>query len=118
MTIDDAGVLRFVVTGSNGKDITTTYEHLQSLPTRTLAGCPVLPQTATRCLTDEEVKTLFFPLHLLSLQQEIGTQQLDFLGNCQCRVSFLDNMRKEARAQVHIFDTTQIKGILLLFFVK
>ena len=37
----------------------------------------------------------------------MGTQQLAFLGNCQCRLSFLDNMHKEARAQVPIFDTTQ-----------
>ena len=27
----------------------------------------------------------------------IGTQQLDFLGNCQCRLNFLDNMHIEAR---------------------
>ena len=40
---------------------------------------------------------------------EIGTQQLDFLGNCQCRLSFLDNMHKEARAQVPIFDTVPHK---------
>jgi len=29
----------------------------------------------------------------------IGTQQLDFLGNCQRRLNFVDNMHKEARAQ-------------------
>ena len=38
----------------------------------------------------------------------IGMQQLDFLGNCQCRLSFLDNMHKESRAQVPILDTTQM----------
>ena len=38
----------------------------------------------------------------------IGTQQPDTLGNCQCRLNFLDNMHIEARDQVPIFDTTQI----------
>ena len=41
----------------------------------------------------------------------IGTQQLDFLGNFQCRLNFLDNMHKEARAQIAIpilFNTTQM----------
>ena len=37
----------------------------------------------------------------------IGTRQLDFLDDWQCRLNFLDNMRKEARARVPIFDTTQ-----------
>ena len=39
----------------------------------------------------------------------IGTQQLDFVGNCQCRLNFLDNMRKEARARVstYLIVTTQ-----------
>ena len=45
--------------------------------------------------------------HIL-LQYFIGSQQLDFLGNCQCRLNFLDNMHIEARAQVPIFDTTQM----------
>ena len=27
----------------------------------------------------------------------IGTQQLDFLGNCQCILNFFDNIHKEAR---------------------
>ena len=38
---------------------------------------------------------------------DIGTQQLGFPGNCQCRLSFLNNMHKETRAQVLIFDTAQ-----------
>ena len=51
----------------------------------------------------------------------MGTQQLDFLGNYQCRLNFLDNiMHKEARAQVPIFDITQmgylsIMGTWILF---
>ena len=50
---------------------------------------------------------------LVSRVLEIGTQQLDFLGNCQCRLNFLDNiMHKETRAQVPIFDTTQKMGYL------
>ena len=42
----------------------------------------------------------------------IGTQQLNFLGNCQCRLNFVDNMHKEARAQVSTFDTIQIEYYL------
>ena len=55
-----------------------------------------------------------FVLHRIATRMDavdsmmISTQQLDFLGNCQCRLSFLDNMHKEARAQVPIFDTTQM----------
>ena len=42
-----------------------------------------------------------------TLCKRISTQQLNFVGNCQCRLSFLDNMHKETRAQVPIlFDTT------------
>ena len=48
------------------------------------------------------------------LQYIIGTQQLDFLGNCQCRLSFLDNMHKEARAQVHII-RYHTKGIIIIY---
>ena len=33
------------------------------------------------------------------------TQQLNFLGNCQCKLNLLYNMHIEARAQVPIFDT-------------
>ena len=45
----------------------------------------------------------------------IGTQQLDFLGNYQCRLNFLDNiMRKEARAQVPIFDTAQMGSLSIV----
>ena len=44
----------------------------------------------------------------------ICTQQLDFLGNCQCRLNFLDNIiNKEARAQVilthNLICTTQME---------
>ena len=42
----------------------------------------------------------------------IDTQQLNFLGNCQCRLNFLDNMHIEARAQVPIVDTTQNGGFV------
>ena len=43
----------------------------------------------------------------------IGTHQLDFLGNCQCRLNFMDDMHKEARAQVpylipHKWDICQL----------
>ena len=36
----------------------------------------------------------------------IGTQQLDFLGNFQCRLNFLDNMHREKQGlkyYPHIF---------------
>ena len=42
---------------------------------------------------------------------KIGTQQLDFLGNCQRRLNFLDivhRMHIEARAQAPRFDITQM----------
>ena len=70
IAIDDAGVLRFVVTDSNGKDVTTTREHLRS-PSNPdigwiLSSAPEY-DSATRCLTDEEVKTLCSLLHLSPL---------------------------------------------------
>ena len=45
---------------------------------------------------------------LLSVSLCIDTQQLDFRGDCQCKLNFSDNMYKEARAQVPIVDTTQM----------
>ena len=44
----------------------------------------------------------------------IDTQQLNFLGNCQCRLNFLDNMHIEARDQVPIFDTTQMRYLSIV----
>ena len=73
MAIDDAGVVRFVVTDSNGKDITTTREHLRSPSNPGIGWIPSsAPEynSATRCLTDEDVQMLCSPLHLSSLQQE------------------------------------------------
>ena len=57
------------------------------------------------------------PIHwsCVDIQPYIGAQQLDFLGNCQCRLSFLDNMHKEARVQIPIFDTTQNMGCCQLW---
>ena len=67
IAIDDADVLRFVVTDSNGKDTTITREHLQSPSNPDIGWIPSSASeydSATRCLTDEEVKTLCSPLHL------------------------------------------------------
>ena len=74
IAIDDAGVLRFVVLDSNGKDITMPREHLRSPSNPDIGRIPSSAQeydSATRCLTDEEVKPIGSPLHLSSLQQEI-----------------------------------------------
>ena len=35
---------------------------------------------------------IIFYLQIRGYPTDIGTQQLDFLSNCQCRLSFLDNM--------------------------
>ena len=44
----------------------------------------------------------------------IGTQQLNFLGNCHCRLNFLENMHTEKQGLkfVPIFDTTQMGDVL------
>ena len=58
-----------------------------------------------------------FMLLKTNLWLNIDTQQLDFLGTCQCRLNFLD-MQIEARAQVPIIidDTTQMDTLTLLPF--
>ena len=55
-----------------------------------------------------ETQNIVYCVILIELSLNIGTQQLDFLGNYQCRLSLLDNMHKKARAQVPIFNTTQM----------
>ena len=45
--------------------------------------------------------------------KSIGTQQLNFLGNCRCRLNFLDNMHIEARGIKYsttyiLFDTCRL----------
>ena len=66
-------MLHFVVTDNNGKDIATTREHLRSPSNPDIGWIPSsVPEygSASRCLTDKEVKTLCSPLHLSPLQQE------------------------------------------------
>ena len=70
--LDDTGVLRFVVTDNNGKDIATTREHLRSPSNPDIGWIPSsVPEygSASRCLTDKEVKTLCSPLHLSPLRK-------------------------------------------------
>ena len=71
--------------------------------------------TQTKVLDYYTPLLLLCPMHVLTQMESlctknlIGTQQLDFLDNCQCRLDFLDDiMHIEARAQVPIFDDTQM----------
>ena len=72
IVIDDADVLRFIVTDTNGKDITTAREHLRSTSYPDIGLIPSsAPEydSATKCLTDEAVQALCSPLHLSPTQQ-------------------------------------------------
>ena len=71
--MDKDNVLRFVVADSNGKEITTTRENLRAPTNPDIGWIPTtLPEykSSTRCLTDEQIKTLCSPNHLSPLQQE------------------------------------------------
>ena len=58
-------------------------------------------------------KGILIVISIRIIERRIGTKQLDFLGNCQCRLSFLDNMHKEARGLKHSY-----KGDIINIFVK
>ena len=71
--MDKDNILRFVVIDSNGKEITTTRENLRAPTNPDIGWIPTtLPEykSSTRCLTDEQIKTLCSPNHLSPLQQE------------------------------------------------
>ena len=81
--------------------------------------------TQTKVLDYYTPLLLLCPMHVLTQMESvctknlIGTHQLDFLDNCQCRLNFLDNiMHIEARAQVPIFDDTQIGATLISYREK
>ena len=72
-SLDEANVLRIVVTNSNGDDIVTTKEHLR-LPTNPDVGwipssVPEYKQAA-KTLLEEDIEKITSPKHLSPLQQE------------------------------------------------